>query len=83
MWISKTIWQLLAAQLAEKDAQLRRDKERIDRLVEALAQKNHVPLIMPQAELPKFESAPTLEKSAGWFDNKPIPPIPPSGVKPS
>lgn len=81
--LPNAVWEVLKAELASKDQQLRRAQERIDRLVEALSQKNHVPLIMPQAELPKFEPAATLEKSPGWFDNKPLPPIPPSGVNPS
>lgn len=80
-FLSNAVWDLLKAQLAEKDRQLARASERIDRLTEALAQKQHIPLIMPQAELSKFYPAPTLEKSSGWFDNKPIPKIAPSGAK--
>ncbi len=71
---------MIQEELRAKDHHLRRANERIDRLTEAMASKQHIPLIMPQAELPKFQAAPTLEKSSGWFDNKPIPAKPPSGA---
>lgn len=82
-FLSNAVWQLLEQELLGKDEQLRKANERIDRLVEALASKQNIPLVMPQAELPRFQPAPEpLEKIPGWFDNKPIPKIAPSGAKP-
>jgi len=82
--LSNAVWEVLKEELARKDDELRKSHERIDRLVEALAVKQNIPLIMPQAELPRFKPAPveSLEKIPGWFDNKPIPKIAPSGAKP-
>lgn len=81
--LSNAVWEVLSAQLAEKDRLIQRAHERIDRLVEAVSRKQNIPIIMPQAELPKFQPAVTLERSPGYFDTKPIPPIPPSGAKQS
>lgn len=79
-FLSNDVWLLLQRELEAKDQLLRKAYERIDRLTEALAHKREIPLIMPQAELPRFQPAPVLEKSSGWFDNKPVPKIPPTGV---
>ena len=81
MWISRKVWQLMLAEMASKEKHLQKAYERIDRLTEALSASKHIPLIMPQAELPKFEPAKVLEKSSGWFDNIPIPKTVPSGAK--
>jgi hypothetical protein len=82
-FLSNAVWDVLKQELARKDEDLRKAYERIDRLVEALAVKQNIPLIMPQAELPRFKPAPEpLEKIPGWFDNKPLPQIAPSGAKP-
>ena len=80
--LSNAVWDLLQHELTQKSEDLRKANERIDRLVEALAAKQNIPLVMPQAELPRFKAAPEpLEKIPGWFDNKPIPKIAPSGAK--
>jgi hypothetical protein len=81
MWVSRKVWTLLIAEMDSKERHLRKAYERIDRLTEALSQRNHIPLIMPQAELPKFEAVKELEKIPGWFDNKPRPVNPPVGEK--
>lgn len=81
MWISRKVWELLLSEMASKETHLRMAYERIDRLTEALAQKQHIPLIMPQAELPKFEPIKELEKIPGYWDTKPFPKTAPSGAK--
>ena len=81
MWISRRVWDVLLAELASKDKHLQRSYERIDRLTEALSASKHIPLIMPQAELPKFERVKELEKIPGYFDTKPYPKPAPSGAK--
>jgi hypothetical protein len=83
MWLSNKAWSVFTQQLLWKDEQLKKANERIDRLVEALAAKQNIPLIMPQAELPQFKPAPVLEKIPGHFDYfnpKPVAPTPPSGA---
>jgi hypothetical protein len=84
MFLSNEVWELLKAELTSKDQQLRKAHERIDRLTESLAAKQHIPLIMPQAELPRFQPAVILEKGSGYFDMKPIlPNNSASGAKPT
>lgn len=75
--LSNGVWEVFLAELHSKDELLRKAYERIDRLTEAIAHKQNIPIVMPQAELPKFVPAITLERSPGWFDNKR--PNPPAG----
>lgn len=58
--------------------QLELDRARIDKLTEALASRNQIPLIMPQQDLPKFEAAPVraIEPGSGYFDTKEFPAVP-------
>lgn len=79
--LSNAVWLLLKDELEAKRLDLRRAHERIDRLIEAVSHKQNIPIVMPQAELPRFQPAVVLEKGSGYFDMKPIPPIPPSGAK--
>lgn len=80
--LSNAVWEVLQSELEFLRAEAKRDKERLDRLVEALSRKQNLPVVMPQAELPRFEPAKVLEKSSGWFDNKPLPKVTsPTGAK--
>jgi hypothetical protein len=78
MWIPYIVWLSLQRSLNEREADLRKAYERIDRLSEALAHKADIPLVMPQVE-PRIVNQ-ILEKSATWFDNRPHV-IPNSGEK--
>ena len=72
----------LAAEVLWLRSQLEKDRERIDRLTEALAKKSELNLVMPQAPLPNFSTGHVeREKSSGWFDTKP--PSPPARPKTS
>jgi hypothetical protein len=75
-FLSSEVWKVLVDELDAKREDLRKANERIDRLTEALARKSDVSLFMPQAPIPELRQH-VLEKSSGWFDNKPIPVIPP------
>lgn len=70
--VSKDIWNLTLDTIRELRADVRKERERNDRLVEALARKNDVPLFMPAASTPE-QIKTVLEKSVGWFDKKPVP----------
>lgn len=62
----------LAAEVLWLRSQLEKDRERIDRLTEALAKKNDLNIVMPQAPLPVYSTGHIeKEKSSGWFDTKP------------
>jgi hypothetical protein len=79
MWVSRKVWELLLSEMQSKETHLRKAYERIDRLTEGIAAKQQFPLIMPQAELPKFAPVKELEKIPGYFDLKPK--TAPSGAK--
>lgn len=72
----------LAAEVLWLRTQLEKDRERIDRLTEALAKKNDLNIVMPQAALPVYATGHIeKEKSSGWFDMKP--PVSPVSPKTS
>lgn len=70
--ISTAVWKLIQDELETRREESRKDRERIDRLTEAICRKADIPAFMPPGDLPK-QVPNILEKSQGWFDKKPIP----------
>jgi len=81
--LSNSAWQVIEEVIADQRAQLAKDRERIDRLTEALARKEQVPLVMPQATcvaVYPFGGTPQItERSSGWYDT--VPPKAPTEPK--
>lgn len=80
-WRSR-IEKILAGEVEWLRARIDALQQRNDRLVEALAQKDHTPLFMPQTPTvnsnPQPPSPLSTEKSSGWFDTRPIPAVKPN-----
>jgi hypothetical protein len=86
--LSDSSWRLIEDLIKYQREQLAKERERVDRLTEAVARKEQVPLVMPQAPsvavYPKGTQS--LEKGSGYFDvRRPEPPKTPEvhGGKPS
>jgi len=90
-FVADSVWLALEDERARKSYELSRAYERIDRLIEALAEVANVKLVMPQASPDEkatairhyvANSVKPLERSEGWYD-APRPQITPSGGSPS
>lgn len=88
-FVSNRAWQVIEDVIADQRAQLAHANARIDRLMEAVARKELVPLQMPAPptnSLTGFvkRDIPAPEISPGWFDTRPstFGPVPPVAPKP-
>jgi hypothetical protein len=82
--IPNSVWRVLQEDRERTNHALAQAWERIDRLTEALSHKNDVPLYMPLSAtreqlIERAQQGVVLEKSAGWYDTKPIPVVTKTG----
>lgn len=79
--LSNSAWRVIEELIADQRMEAKRDRERIDRLTEALARKEQVPLMMPQATrvavypFGQAGSPHIPEPSSGWYDTVPPKPL--------
>jgi hypothetical protein len=82
--IPNSVWRVLEEDRQRTNQALSQAWERIDRLTEALARKNEAQLYMPPSAtreqlLERAQQSANFEKSAGWYDTKPIPVVTKTG----
>lgn len=74
-FLSNASWELIADLIKYQREQLAHERACVDRLTEAVARKEQVPLVMPQAPqtpvYPRGNPQQVLEKGSGYFDTRP------------